>query len=330
MISLRRLLSSSLPWRSLRALRGLAQGVRIHPSAVLIGSPQRILLGRATKLGTRCRLDTGSLGRIVVGERVWISADVEIQTDGEVRIGEGTTIQRRCTVNGNTRIGAQCIFAPNVFVSSGTHPFREAPHLPIREQERLIGQTPGGLAAFDRPVWIQDDCWLGVNAVVCPGVTIGKGSVVGANAVVTRDVPPYSVVAGSPARVIGKRLDWRPPAIIKADRAEDLAYVLSSHKVVTSTDYQPAIELVPGDTLVAALRAPESHEAIAMHYLAAAPIDLTVGQAAMHARTGRGVMHLPMSHLQTREGTIWCHIDIAARGVALHVRQLEIVRKAPD
>lgn len=84
------------------------------------------------------------------------------------------------------------------------------------------------LAALDSPVWVQDDCWLGANTVICPGVTIGKGSIVGANAVVTKDVPPYSVVAGVPARVVGTRLDWCPPLCIDPSREEDHPYLLDA------------------------------------------------------------------------------------------------------
>lgn len=56
------------------------------------------------------------------------------------------------------------------------------------------------------PVIIEDNCWIGANAILLPGVTIGRCSVVGAGSVVTKDIPPYSVVVGSPARVI-KQLD---------------------------------------------------------------------------------------------------------------------------
>lgn len=57
-----------------------------------------------------------------------------------------------------------------------------------------------------RPITVGDDCWLGGNVVVCPGVTIGRGVTVGAGSVVTRDVPGFVVVAGNPARVI-RRLE---------------------------------------------------------------------------------------------------------------------------
>ncbi|EKG17142.1 hypothetical protein MPH_05596 [Macrophomina phaseolina MS6] len=57
---------------------------------------------------------------------------------------------------------------------------------------------------FGHPVRIEDDCWIGGQVIILPGVTIGKGSTVGAGAVVTKDIPPYSVAIGSPAKVIKK------------------------------------------------------------------------------------------------------------------------------
>ncbi|MGY4830608.1 acyltransferase [Sphaerotilaceae bacterium SBD11-9] len=131
-------------------------------------------------------------------QTVWLAAGTEIETQTSVSIGAGTTIQRRAGINGTVRIGAGCILAPNVFISSGAHPFRHIAHLPIREQERRLSATPEAFEALNTPVWIQGDCWLGVNSVICPGVTLGKGGVVGANAVVTRSVAPYSVVGGRP------------------------------------------------------------------------------------------------------------------------------------
>lgn len=57
---------------------------------------------------------------------------------------------------------------------------------------------------FGHPIRIEDDCWLGSNVTVLPGVTVGRGSTIGAGSVVTRDIPPYSVAVGVPARVIKK------------------------------------------------------------------------------------------------------------------------------
>lgn len=55
---------------------------------------------------------------------------------------------------------------------------------------------------WGKPIRIEDDCWIGANAVILPGVTVGRGSTVGAGAIVSRDVPAYSVTVGIPARVV--------------------------------------------------------------------------------------------------------------------------------
>ncbi len=65
---------------------------------------------------------------------------------------------------------------------------------------RLQGYTP------PRPVVIEDDVWIGTRAIILPGVRVGAGSIIGAGAVVTKSVPPYSIVAGNPARVVKSRL----------------------------------------------------------------------------------------------------------------------------
>lgn len=57
---------------------------------------------------------------------------------------------------------------------------------------------------YAKPITIKDNCWLASNVVVCGGVTIGEGCVIGAGSVVTRDIPPYSLAAGNPCRVIRK------------------------------------------------------------------------------------------------------------------------------
>jgi acetyltransferase-like isoleucine patch superfamily enzyme len=144
-------------------------------------------------------------GTIVLGENVWLSHDVEMETSNRILVGTGTTVQRRATINGTVTIGDGCIIAPNVFISSGTHPFREYPNKSIRQQEQILIDKNGSLASLDRPITIGNDCWLGINAVICPGVNVSDGSVIGANSVVVKDVPANSVVAGVPAKVIGSR-----------------------------------------------------------------------------------------------------------------------------
>lgn len=194
-------------WRWLTFILFIFKGVRLHPSSLLNGALKRFEFHQGVKIGARVRVFVGSEGQVVLGERVWLSHGVEIETSSNISIGSETTVQRRSTINGTVRIGKGCIIAPNVFISSGTHPFREYPEKSIREQERIIVKRRGSLSSLDRPIKIGDDCWLGVNVVICPGVTIGDGCVIGANSVVVKDIPENSVVAGVPAKRIGGRFE---------------------------------------------------------------------------------------------------------------------------
>ena len=96
--------------------------------------------------------------------------------------------------SGGIRIGADTMLAANCYVGGGRYDPHGSCEIPMSQQE---------LPA--RGVVIEEDCWLGAGAVVIDGVRVGKGSVVAAGAVVTRDVPAYSIVAGIPARPVGQR-----------------------------------------------------------------------------------------------------------------------------
>lgn len=304
MSTVRRLLASLWPVRWWRSFAALRRGVRLHPTSVLLGRSGAIELGRGCGIGARGRFDAGATGRIVFDERVWLSSDVELETATTIVIGAGTTVQRRCSINGSTRIGTGCIFAPNVFVSSGTHPFRFIPHLPIREQERRIAASPADAAAMDRPVWIQDDCWLGTNVVVCPGVTIGKGSVIGANSVVTRDVPPYSVVGGAPAHIIGRRLEWAPPDSIDAGDEADQPYVLSG-KLLRGTGGKAAFVEANLDTpLCFVLSTANPTTGLGLQWHAPAPVRFEIGGRVFSLAAGSGWLELPIEVLRSADGVL--------------------------
>lgn len=136
-------------------------------------------------------------GRLELGEGVlfepgvWITAPA----DARVRIGEGTFLNRGVMVAAHelVEIGAHCMLANGCFVSDANHRFDD-PEKPITWQ----GFESKG------PTRIGDNCWLGIGVVVTSGVTIGERSVIGANSVVTRDIEPYSIAAGSPAKVLRK------------------------------------------------------------------------------------------------------------------------------
>lgn len=107
---------------------------------------------------------------------------------------------------GSIKIGKFCSFAMYViFVVGGQHPFRRIVQYPVRmfvAKERKITES------FAKgPLVIENDVWIGVGAIILNGLTVGNGAVIGAGSVVTKDIPPYAIAVGNPARVIGKRFD---------------------------------------------------------------------------------------------------------------------------
>lgn len=308
------LLQASFISRWWNTFRRLFTGAWVHPAAFLLGDLSNIEIGRSGRVGAGSLINVGASGRVIIGKGVWLSKEVEIETPSLVFIGEGSTIQRRCTINGSSRLGTNCILAPNVFISSGTHPFRFISHLPIREQERRIANNPSELAKTDRPVWIQDDCWLGANTVVCPGVIIGKGSVVGANSVVTRDVLPYSVVAGVPAKKIGTRMEWHPKRSICVDKDEDLPYLLSGKIVVSEQDGLRRIEATGDVPLLLAMSLAAADESLLISWAADIPVDVEVGDGIFSLDGQKGILQIPQQFLKVQNGATYCLIRVVSVG----------------
>jgi acetyltransferase-like isoleucine patch superfamily enzyme len=109
---------------------------------------------------------------------------------GPVTIGDHTLIGLSNVIIGPVTIGSNIIFAQHVVVSGLNHDYQDL-SLPIHRQK-----------VTTKKITIEDECWIGANCVIMAGVTIGKHSVIAAGSVVTKDIPPYSVAAGNPARVI--------------------------------------------------------------------------------------------------------------------------------
>ncbi|KJZ79637.1 hypothetical protein HIM_01106 [Hirsutella minnesotensis 3608] len=127
-----------------------------------------------------------------VGRHVAVETPFTCDYGYNICIGHHVNIGRNCTVNDvcEVKIGDNCVLGPNVSIFTAV--------LPIDPKKRQGGQGP----QHGRAVTIEQDCWIGGGAIILPGRTIGKGSTVGAGSIVTKDVPPFTVVAGNPARVL--------------------------------------------------------------------------------------------------------------------------------
>lgn len=105
-------------------------------------------------------------------------------------------------------IGAFCSISRGVvLVTGGIHPIDWVSTFPFRIRLGLEGSYCDGMPRTDGPITIGNDVWIGTEAIILSGVSIGHGAVIAARAVVTRDVPAYAVVAGMPARVIRMRFE---------------------------------------------------------------------------------------------------------------------------
>lgn len=109
----------------------------------------------------------------------------------------GTNFNFTCLDVCPVHIGDNVMIGPNVTLATPMHP--------LLPKERNVRQREDGSyynLEYAKPITIENDCWLASNVVVCGGVTIGEGSVIGAGSVVTRSIPPHSLAAGNPCRVI--------------------------------------------------------------------------------------------------------------------------------
>jgi tetrahydrodipicolinate N-succinyltransferase len=154
--------------------------------------------GRKTVLMYPLRL--GGEERIAIGDGVFLGAGCWLQTlpDGDNRsvaisIGNGCSSSGNCVISAvrNVILEDEVLLARNVYISDHIHKYNET-SIPVMAQ---------GLDRVE-PVLIKRGAWLGQNVVVCPGVTIGQGAVIGANSVVVHDIPDFSVAVGAPARVV--------------------------------------------------------------------------------------------------------------------------------
>ena len=147
--------------------------------------------GRRTRIASRALMDVMPFNEFSIGSESTIENFAAVNNGmGPVHIGDHTFIGLSNVIIGPVRIGNEVIFAQNVVVSGLNHGYEDIA-LPIWRQPCETAE-----------IVIEDECWLGANAVITAGVRIGKHSIVAAGSVVTRDVPPYSIVGGNPAKLL--------------------------------------------------------------------------------------------------------------------------------
>ncbi len=155
---------------------------------LLFGSrPSDILLGSDVRLKGTLISEYG--GKITMGDHSSIGPKSNIYSVENVTVGAYTAISRYVSISDNNN-----------------HPVNP-------EDRKIMKVTPDGSPerswkyADHKPIIIGENCWIGEFARICKGVTIGEGSIVAANAVVTRDVPPNCIVAGNPAKIVKENID---------------------------------------------------------------------------------------------------------------------------
>ena len=122
-----------------------------------------------------------------------IGIDRGTSVSKKVTLGNYSGIGRDSHIDSNVKIGNYVMMGPEIIIYTRNHKF-DRTDIPMR-----------GQGFIEKPVVIEDDVWVGARVIILPGVTIGGGSIIGAGAVVTKDVKPYSIMGGVPAKLIKMR-----------------------------------------------------------------------------------------------------------------------------
>lgn len=181
-----------------RLFRAAGSGLILGRGLVL-RHPGKISIGHRVAIDDHCFIDgsgSGDIG-VVLGDRVILSRNcIVLGKNGYVVLQDRVDVGCNCVFASASgiRVGAATIIAGNCYIGGGRY-FHDDLQVPIMDQ-----------GAYSRgEIDIGEGCWLGAGAIVLDGVRLGKGVIVGAGAVVTKDAPDYSVLVGSPARILRMR-----------------------------------------------------------------------------------------------------------------------------
>ncbi len=233
-----------LPMSVQPAARRAAEAVRRVKSTVLVP------VYRRRNVGPGCLIDRSvqilgwrsvTLGRnVVICEGSWINVNAYDPKETSISIGDFSLIGRRNSISSGKRImlGPYTLTGPNCNIIGSDHIYSN----PLQPYVTTGSTT-------DTVIVVEANCWLGASVTIIGNVVIGRGSVIGAGALVTKDVPPFSIAIGSPARIV-KRFDF------------------SSNRWVRAEAFTPALEaLLPTEESYRASLAAQA-EGFRMPYLA--------------------------------------------------------------
>jgi len=128
------------------------------------------------------------------GKNVNVESGARFHSGRNIFIGDNSDIGENAKINGKVIIGKNVMMGPDVIIYTRNHNFSRI-DIPMNNQ---------GFQA-EEPVYISDDVWIGGRVIILPGVRIGRGSIIGAGAVVAKDVPEWAIVVGNPAKIIRYR-----------------------------------------------------------------------------------------------------------------------------
>lgn len=181
--------------------------------------------GDKATIRSRTRIDVLPFNGFSMGKNSTIEDFCVVNNGmGDVTIGDRSRVGISSVVIGPVKIGNDVILAQHVVMSGLNHGYEDI-SIPIKDQKCTV-----------KPIVVEDECWIGANAVITSGVTIGKHSIVAAGSVVTKDVPPFSVVGGNPAKVLKQynpqSKQWEKPAEIKIkpeEKSSEFAYAQATY-----------------------------------------------------------------------------------------------------
>ncbi|MEL6497884.1 MAG: acyltransferase [Planctomycetota bacterium] len=185
----------------LPGLLGSCGAGSVFGRSIVFRQPHRVHVGRSVVIDDQCCLDaiTDHPDGIRIGDTTMVGMGTKLNAKlGTIAIGSncglGANVTVHSSVGGSVRIGSNVLIAGHVYIGGGQY-HTSRTDVSIAEQGHVEGLE----------LEIGDNCWIGANATVVNGVTVGRDSIIAAGAVVTKDVPPFSVVGGVPAKLIRSR-----------------------------------------------------------------------------------------------------------------------------